>query len=118
MTQKAESAPNAVAVKKAPTGRAKQRPAIQTSIPRYNLNPPPHYPRLAERRHYTGTVILDVRVTAYGRVAQIRIAESSGYDILDQSALKSVQGWQFKPARQEDRPVEMWVKVPIRYELQ
>ncbi len=115
--QESESAPDAVATEKVPAGRAEQRPATQTSIPRYDLNPPPHYPRLAKRRQYTGTVILAVRVTAYGRVAQVRITESSGYNILDQSALKSVKGWQFTPARQGDRPVEMWVQVPVRYEL-
>jgi periplasmic protein TonB len=104
--QEAELAPDVVAAE-----------AVQVSVPRYDLNPPPHYPRVARRRKYTGIVTLDVRVTADGRVAQVRIADSSGYAVLDRSAVKSVQAWQFTPARRGGLPVEMWVRVPVRYEL-
>ena len=72
---------------------------------------------MAKRRKYTGIVTLDVWVTADGRVAQVRIADSSGYAVLDISAAQSVKGWQFTPARRGGLPAEMWVQVPIRYEL-
>lgn len=91
---------------------------VQASVPRYDLNPPPHYPLVARRRKYQGTVMLAVRVKVDGQVAQVRIDESSGYPILDKSAVKSVKGWHFRPARRGGRPIEMWVQVPVRYELQ
>jgi protein TonB len=115
--QEAALEPDAVTTNQNSAAKAENRPAVQASVPRYDLNPPPHYPRVARRRNYAGTVMLDVLVTVEGRVEQVRIVESSGHDVLDQSALKSVKGWQFTPARQGDRPVEMWVQVPVRYEL-
>ncbi len=91
--------------------------AVQVSVPLYDINPPPRYPRAARKRNYQGTVVLEVRVTADGSVAEVRINQSSGYAILDRSAVKSVKGWRFSPALRAGRPIEMWVHVPIRYEL-
>jgi len=96
---------------------ADDRAAVQASVPLYDLNPPPHYPRAARRRNYQGTVMLDVRVTVDGVVAEVRIADSSGYSILDRSAAKSVKGWRFSPALRAGQPIEMWVQVPVRFEL-
>lgn len=109
--------PDAVTTDRNRAAKVENRPAVRTSTPRYDLNPPPYYPRVARKRNYTGTVMLDVLVTAEGRVARVRIARSSGYGVLDKSALKSVKGWHFTPALQAGRPVEMWVQVPVRYEL-
>jgi protein TonB len=91
--------------------------AVQESVPLYDLNPPPVYPRVARRRNFQGTVLLDVRVTAQGTVAEVKVARSSGYSVLDQSALSSVRNWRFEPARQGSRPFETWVQVPVRFEL-
>jgi protein TonB len=110
--------PPPAATEEIPEAGAQKSPAVQVSVPRYDLNPPPHYPPVARRRNYHGTVMLDVRVTADGRVAQVRIARSSGYAILDKSAVRSVKEWLFTPARKGGRTVAMWVQVPIRYKLQ
>ncbi len=91
--------------------------AVQMSVPLYDLNPPPVYPRVPRRRHYQGTVLLDVRVTAGGRAAEVKLAHSSGYPVLDQSALAAVQLWRFEPARQGSIPIETWVQVPVRFQL-
>jgi protein TonB len=91
--------------------------AVQRSQPRYDLNPPPDYPRIARRRSYQGTVLLDVRVSAQGRAVEVKVAQSSGYTMLDQSALNAVHQWIFDPARRNGRPIETWVQVPIRFEL-
>lgn len=109
--------PEPAAAEEIPADEDDDRAAVQASVPRYDLNPPPLYPRVARKRNYQGTVMLDVRVTVDGQVAQVRIAESSGYAILDRSAVKSVKGWHFTPARRGGRPIEMWVQVPVRYEL-
>jgi periplasmic protein TonB len=91
---------------------------VKSSVPLYDLNPPPVYPRVARRRNYQGTVLLDVRVTARGTVAEVKVAQSSGYSVLDRSALNSVRDWRFEPARRGTRPIETWVQVPVRFELQ
>jgi protein TonB len=93
------------------------RAAVQVSVPRYDVNPPIDYPRVARRRHYQGTALLDVRVTAEGRVAEVRLARSSGYAVLDRSALSAVRAWRFEPARRGPFPIETWVQVPVRFVL-
>lgn len=90
---------------------------VQASVPLYHLNPPPAYPAAARRRNYQGTVRLDVLVDRQGRAAEVRLAESCGYAMLDRSAVKSVGQWQFEPARRFGQPIEMWVQVPVRFEL-
>jgi protein TonB len=91
--------------------------AIRESVPLYDRNPPPIYPRVARRRNYQGTVLLDVRVSAKGTVAEAKVAQSSGYSVLDRSALNSVRHWLFAPARRGNRAIETWVQVPVRFEL-
>lgn len=90
---------------------------VQASTPLYHLNPPPAYPAMARRRNYQGIVLLDVLVNRQGRVDKAEIAQSSGYRVLDRSAVKSVRQWRFEPARRFGRPIEMWVQVPIKFEL-
>jgi protein TonB len=90
---------------------------VQVSVPLYELNPPIPYPRAARRRNCQGTAILDVLVTREGRVADIRLHQSSGYALLDRSAETHVKTWRFQPARRGGQTIEMWVKVPVRYEL-
>ena len=97
---------------------ADDQASVQASVPLYDLNPPPRYPRAARKRNYQGTVMLDVRVTVDGSAVEVRIARSSGYAILDRSASKSVKGWRFSPALRAGQPIEMWVQVPVRFELQ
>ena len=87
------------------------------ATPNYKENNPPAYPLLARRRNYEGTVLLDVLVRRDGTVGSIRLAESSGYKSLDQSAISEVRTWTFHPGKRGGEPVEMWVKVPIRFRL-
>jgi protein TonB len=94
------------------------RAVVQNPVPLYHLNPKPKYPPVAYRRNYQGTVTLDVLVTVDGLATEVRIAQSSGYAVLDRWALKAVRRWRFSPARRGDRPFEMWVEVPVRFELQ
>lgn len=99
------------------TASDEEHAAVQVSVPLYDLNPPPVYPRVARRRNYQGTVLLDVRVTGDGIAAEVKLARSSGYSVLDQSALRAVQGWRFEPARRGPHPIETWVQVPVKFEL-
>lgn len=91
--------------------------AVVLARPRYNQNPPPEYPSIAQRRRYQGTVILDVFVLKNGQVGDLRVAKSSNYSLLDRAAMKAVRHWMFDPAHKGDREVAMWVKVPIRFDL-
>ena len=86
--------------------------------PLYRINPPPSYPAKARRRNLQGTVILEVSVSAEGRVNQLQIEESCGHRILDKAALAAVRKWVFEPGRRNGLPVSMTVLVPVRFALQ
>ncbi len=88
------------------------------AIPEYKDNPPPVYPRIARRKGYQGTVILEVLVNQNGKVEDLRVYQSSGYPSLDDAASTSVFQWTFLPGMKENKPVEMWVKLPVRFQLQ
>jgi protein TonB len=61
-------------------------------------NPKPRYPRTAVRKRQEGVVVLTVKVTVDGSVADVAIAESSGHVLLDREARNTVMHWQFEPA--------------------
>lgn len=87
------------------------------AVPLYRRNPPPGYPRAAKKRGYQGTVVLSVLVNENGVVTNLWVFASSGYMILDNAAVKAVRKWLFEPGKIGDKNVEMWVKVPIRFQL-
>jgi TonB family protein len=87
------------------------------AAPRYGENSLPAYPMLARRRGYAGVVMLSVEVLADGRVGHLEIKKTSGYDLLDISAMDAVRVCKFSPAKKMGTPVPMWVDVPVRFAL-
>ena len=81
-------------------------------------NPKPPYPEIARRRGYEGTVKLKVEVLASGKVGSIIVQESSGYEILDRSALETVQDWRFIPARLGGVPVRSTKIFLVTFQLE
>jgi periplasmic protein TonB len=84
----------------------------------YLNNPAPDYPSHAKRRNMEGTVILEVSVSAEGTAQTVRIAESSGFSLLDESAKNAVSRWKFIPAKRGGESVEARVMVPIEFRLE
>ena len=84
----------------------------------YASNPAPAYPAAARRHEQQGTVTVKVLVGADGSVERAEVADSSGFDTLDNAALETVRSrWRFVPARHDGIAVESWVLVPIRFAL-
>ncbi|OGP53157.1 MAG: hypothetical protein A2Y65_06645 [Deltaproteobacteria bacterium RBG_13_52_11] len=94
-----------------------QRGNSPLAIPRYEGNAKPPYPEIARRRGYEGTVRLTVEVLASGQVGGVKVKGSSGYEVLDRSALKAVKEWSFIPAQFGGVPVKSMVIVPITFQL-
>ena len=90
---------------------------IREARPLYRSNPPPKYPVLARRRGFQGNVVLEVLVSRIGNVIDLHVLSSSGHPILDRAAKSSVKNWTFEPGMIGQKKVEMWVRVPIRFEL-
>lgn len=89
-----------------------------TEKPGYLKNPPPPYPAEAIRKSQEGLVMLSVWVSRSGTVQKAEISQSSGFAVLDQSALKTVKKWKFNPARSGALAVESQVNIPVRFRLE
>ena len=109
--------PVALVTSVVPQSKVPPAPAIRKAKPVFRRNPPPRYPRLARKRKYQGVVLLEVFVKKDGSVGEIRLSKSSGYAILDRSAMKSVKKWEFVPGRRGNKIVEETVIVPVRFRL-
>ena len=83
----------------------------------YLNNPPPAYPKAAQRLGMQGRVLLRVHVLASGQVAAVEIRQSSGKSLLDEAALSAVRNWTFAPAKRGSTPAEAWTQVPIDFKL-
>lgn len=79
-----------------------------------------HYPRLAAMRGWEGEVRLQLSIARKGTIVAIQIAHSSGFDVLDRSALELVQQLPealLPPVPAALREQEFQIVVPILYQL-
>jgi TonB family protein len=76
-----------------------KHPPTSAIVPRGTL-------RAGERR----TVLLELFVTEEGRVAEARVAESSGHSAVDQGAMKATEQWQMRPGTINGETACMWMK--------
>ncbi|OCC24218.1 hypothetical protein MB02_07820 [Croceicoccus estronivorus] len=112
------SLPPAVAVEAPPAPPAPPAPVTPPDFSAAQLkNPGPQYPYLSRRQREEGVVLLKVLVTPQGNAGDIKVEQSSGFDRLDQAALKTVRRWHFLPAKQAGRAVAAWVLVPVSFFL-
>ena len=81
-------------------------------------NPAPAYPYQAIRENQQGVVVLEILVDKSGRPTSVEIAQSSGFPLLDQSALWTVRRWKFDPAHVGFIPTHARIRVPIRFTLE
>lgn len=80
-------------------------------------NPAPLYPRVAREQGWEGVVLLRVLVSRQGEPVEIRVRQSSGHPVLDQSAVSAVRSWRFIPARVGKLAFSCWIEIPFRFIL-
>lgn len=74
--------------------------------PRFLGGSEPRYPADLQEQGIGGTVLLRLTVTDDGRVASVEIAASSGYEALDNAAVRAAYSYSFAAARNVyDEPV-------------
>jgi TonB family protein len=79
--------------------------------------PQPSYSQEARAAKYSGTVVLEVLVTADGRAENVQIVKGPGLG-LGQKAIEAVKNWQFKPANGPDgNPVPCKVQVEVTFKI-
>jgi TonB family protein len=77
----------------------------------------PIYPEIARLRGYEGTVQLAAEILPDGRVGSIKIKKSSGYAILDQSAIEFIRPCKYEQDRKSGKPYTVWLELPITFVL-
>ena len=78
----------------------------------------PEYPPASRRAGEAGTVQLQVYVLESGKAGEVKIAKSSGFEKLDEAAVKEVQrNWRFVPGKEDGKPVAMWHTFAVTFKL-
>lgn len=77
----------------------------------------PEYPPIARRAGAEGTVVLFLLVNEEGRIARARVDRSSGFEVLDQSALRASRDWTALPAIADGKTVCAWGRFAITFRL-
>lgn len=76
------------------------------------------YPWLARKRGWQGLVTLSLHIDANGELTQWKVARTSGYRILDRSALQAARGIGRLPqANQLLNGRSLTLSIPVRYQL-
>ena len=71
----------------------------------------PAYPRLAQTARIGGQVVLEAVITAEGRIADIRVADS--VPLFNEAAVAAIRQWQYEPGQLNGIPVP----VPITFNV-
>jgi len=79
---------------------------------------PPVYPLGAKHRGIEGWVRVRFVVDESGRVGDVTVLEGKPPGIFDQSVIRCVSGWRFKPGTVEGMPVKAWAETTIRFKLE
>jgi protein TonB len=73
------------------------------------------YPYLARRMGWEGEVLLSFRLNPTGEVEEIKVLKSSGYEVLDKSAVNAVK----RASKHFPRPQQIvLIKLPIQFKLE
>ena len=84
-------------------------------LPKRTKTVPPTYPPEALAQGVRGIVILDVVVSAQGKVESATIVRS--VPGLDEAAVTAARQWEYEPAKVDGKPVRVRVTVPVVFSL-
>jgi periplasmic protein TonB len=77
----------------------------------------PLYPPYASRHKIEGEVRVRFIVNSAGRVENIQIVAAHPAEIFDESVIRCVSAWRFKPGTVEGIAVKSWVETTIKFVL-
>ena len=79
---------------------------------------PPVYPLRAKRDGIEGWVKVEFVVNEQGNVDSVTIVKAQPPDIFNQSVIRCVSKWHFKPGTVEGTPVKFQVETTVRFKLE
>ncbi|NQY89926.1 MAG: energy transducer TonB [Colwellia sp.] len=97
--------------------RTSNVPRNNQQVARYLYNPAPVYPRFARKRGWQGKVQLNLLISRVGEVSKIKLLKSSGYKLLDNSAITTLQQWRFVPTQLNTGAIDYWYMQNINFQL-
>jgi len=77
----------------------------------------PKYPEIAQEAGIEGTVVVQVFVDEKGRVKETVILKGIPNTGLDEAATEAIRLVRFKPAKQRERAVGVWISIPVNFRL-
>ena len=75
------------------------------------------YPEIARQAGIQGTVVLSVYVSEKGFVEEIVVEQGVAQTGMDEAAIRAVRKVRFKPAKQRDRALGVWIAIPIEFRI-
>ena len=78
----------------------------------------PEYPRLSRIRGEEGSTVLSLEIHADGKLGDVEVVQSSGYQRLDKAAIKAIQKAGFIPAQKDGRTISSKKRIAFRFELE
>ena len=94
-----------------------QSNGCDVTTPGYLDNPAPAYPERARSRGQEGTVLVRASVDNTGAPTKVELQKTSGYQLLDDAAIRAVRQWRFKPAHVGPIAIESRVHIPVTFRL-
>ncbi len=75
------------------------------------------YPEIAQEAGIEGTVVVQAYVNEFGKVTECIILKGVPNTGLDEAAVAAIQKTRFKPAKQRDRNVGVYISIPVIFKL-
>ncbi|HEX9654574.1 MAG TPA: energy transducer TonB, partial [bacterium] len=76
------------------------------------------YPQIARKAGIEATVVVGVLVDEHGKSMKTQILKGTGTTLgFEDAAQAAIMAVKWKPAKQRDRAIKVWVSIPIRFKL-
>ena len=77
----------------------------------------PKYPEIAQEAGIEGTVFIQAFIDKKGRVIKTTIIKGIPNTGLDEAAIEAIRKTRFRPAKQRERAVGVWISIPVNFKL-
>jgi len=77
----------------------------------------PIYPEIAQEAGIEGVIVVQAFIDEKGRVKETLILKGVPNTGLDEAAMDAIRKTRFKPAKQRERSVGVWISIPVNFRL-
>tara|TARA_B100001250_G_scaffold56289_1_gene43487 strand:- start:297 stop:911 length:615 start_codon:yes stop_codon:yes gene_type:complete len=77
----------------------------------------PVYPEIAQEAGIEGVIVVQAFIDEKGRVKETLILKGVPNTGLDEAAMDAIRKTRFRPAKQRERAVGVWISIPVNFRL-